>query len=75
MFISGDSPTTILKKGKYGEDVLLNRNCYLQLTCWCESDWTSIPLTLRSLAWWIIHLGLSYFVEDKEVADDLSFLC
>jgi hypothetical protein len=46
-------------KGKPGQGVLLNRNCDLKLTGWCDSDWASCPLTRRSLTGWIIHLGSS----------------
>jgi hypothetical protein len=44
-------------KAKPGQGVLLNRNCDLKLTAWCDSDWASCPLTCKSLTGWIIHLG------------------
>ncbi|PNX88028.1 putative copia-type protein [Trifolium pratense] len=44
-------------KGKPGQGILLNRNCDLKLTGWCDSDWASCPLSRKSLTGWIIHLG------------------
>jgi transposase InsO family protein len=44
-------------KGKPGQGILLNRNCDLKLSGWCDSDWASCPLTRKSLTGWIIHLG------------------
>ncbi|PNX69406.1 hypothetical protein L195_g064420, partial [Trifolium pratense] len=36
-------------KGNPGQGVLLQRDCDLQLSGWCDSDWAGCPLTRRSL--------------------------
>lgn len=46
-------------KGKPGQGIVLHRNCDLKLYGWCDSDWTTCPLTRRSLTGWFILLGSS----------------
>lgn len=46
-------------KGSPGQGVLLQRNCDLTLTGWCDSDWAACPLTRRSVTGWIVFLGSS----------------
>ena len=42
-----------------GQGVLLHKDCDLQLSGWCDSDWAECPLTCRSLTWWFVLLGSS----------------
>jgi len=36
-------------KGNPGQGILLRKDCDLQLSSWCDSDWTGCPLTRRFL--------------------------
>lgn len=46
-------------KGSPGQGILLSSQCDLSLTGWCDSDWSSCPLTRRSLTGWLVFLGCS----------------
>ena len=46
-------------KGNIGQSVLLCKDCDLQLSDWCDSDWTKCLLTRRSLIGWFVLLGCS----------------
>ena len=46
-------------KGTPGQGILLSASSALQVFSWCDSNWTSCPLTRRSLTSWIVFLGSS----------------
>jgi len=46
-------------KGNPGQSVLLCKDCDLQLSGWCDSDWAGCPLTRRSITEWFVILGSS----------------
>ena len=46
-------------KGNLGQGVLLRKDCDLQLSSWCDSDWIECPLTRSSLTGWFVLLGSS----------------
>ncbi|GAA0155151.1 transmembrane signal receptor [Lithospermum erythrorhizon] len=56
-------------KGNLGAGILLHSDCDLQLTGWCDSDWTSCPLMGRSVSGWLVYLGDSpiYWKSKKQV--------
>ncbi|GAA0165441.1 hypothetical protein LIER_20844 [Lithospermum erythrorhizon] len=44
-------------KGNPGQGILLSADCDLKLSGWCDSNWTSCPITRRSVSDWIVFLG------------------
>ena len=46
-------------KGSPGQGILLPANSTLELTGWCDLDWSACPLTRRSLTGWLVFLGHS----------------
>lgn len=46
-------------KGSPGQGILLSKDCDLQLSGWCDSDWASFPLSRRSITGWLVFLGAS----------------
>jgi len=46
-------------KGNPRQGILLHKDCDLQLSSWCDSDWARCPLTRNSLTEWFVLLGYS----------------
>lgn len=44
-------------KGSQGQGVLLRSDSNLQLSVYCDADWTSCPLTRRSISAYVVLLG------------------
>jgi len=44
-------------KSSPGQGIFLRANTLLVLTAWCDSDWSSCPVSRRSLTGWFIQLG------------------
>ena len=52
-------PVVWYLKGCSRQGILLRSDCDLTLSGWCDFDWTSCPLTRRSLSGWLAFLGRS----------------
>lgn len=46
-------------KGTLGQGILLRSNSPFHITGWCDADFSSCPLTRRSLTGWFVQLGSS----------------
>ncbi|MCI03672.1 hypothetical protein A2U01_0024712 [Trifolium medium] len=46
-------------KGNPGQGIVLDKDCDMRLSGWCDADWAACPLTRRSLTGWIIFFGHS----------------
>ncbi|XP_056860342.1 uncharacterized mitochondrial protein AtMg00810-like [Raphanus sativus] len=44
-------------KGSLGQGIMLSSSADLSLTVFCDSDWSSCPLTRRSLSAFVVMLG------------------
>lgn len=44
-------------KGTADQGIMLQSNCNMQITAYCDADWSSCPATRRSLSAYVVFLG------------------